>query len=116
MISHSPTSVHSPTRSLTCPTCGVSDAPLIAPGNGPHAFRATCRHCGAFLRWLSRYAPDEQAARREQQRQSAMAVRPPSVAQMQYLSALGCSAPMSSMLSASIAISAILQAWQGGAR
>jgi len=94
----------------------VIDTPVIGPGSGPHHASARCPQCGAWLRWLSGYTPQEQAARREQARQGALASRPPSVRQLDCLSALGCSAPMSSMLSASITISAILQARRGGER
>ena len=37
---------------LTCPSCGVEDAPRVAPGTGPHQARAVCAHCGRFLKWL----------------------------------------------------------------
>ena len=41
------------------------------------------------MRWLSKYTPEEQATRREQARQDAMAQQPPSPAQLDYLKSLG---------------------------
>ena len=78
---------------IPCPRCGTIDAPAIAPGNGPHAFRALCRHCGAFLHWLSRYPLEERQARRQAARDGAMARKPPSPMQLAYLTALGDSGP-----------------------
>src|SRR5262245_32130693 len=78
---------------LLCRLCGTIDQPAIAPGNGPHAFRAQCRHCGAFIQWLSRYSPEELRARREAARAAAMARRPPSQAQLNYLQTLGDTGP-----------------------
>src|SRR5262245_11976783 len=40
---------------LPCPKCGVIAKLQIAPGNGPHAYRANCAHCGTFIHWLSKY-------------------------------------------------------------
>jgi hypothetical protein len=37
---------------LLCGHCGVLDVPLFGPGTGQHVARATCRHCGRFLKWL----------------------------------------------------------------
>jgi hypothetical protein len=73
----------------TCPQCGVIDRPIVGPGNGPHPFRASCRHCGHFIRWLSRYTTAERLARRQQARLQAMAQQPPSARQLTYLQVLG---------------------------
>src|SRR5207249_4805437 len=80
-------------QELTCPRCGAFEPPAIAPGNGPHAFRAQCRHCAQFLQWLSRYPPTERDARRQQARQQALAQRLPSQAQLTYLQSLGDDSP-----------------------
>jgi hypothetical protein len=37
---------------LPCPHCGTCDTPVLSPGTGPHALRASCRHCGRFIKWL----------------------------------------------------------------
>lgn len=37
---------------LPCPTCGTIDTPAVSPGTPPHGRRASCRHCGGFIRWL----------------------------------------------------------------
>jgi hypothetical protein len=100
---------------LLCPRCGVIDTPHIGQGSGTHYAFARCRHCGRWLKWLSQYTPDEQATRRQRQRQAALASRPPSVQQFDYLSTLSYTGTVSSMLSASIAISALRQARWGGA-
>jgi hypothetical protein len=39
---------------LLCPHCGTCDTPLLSPGTSSRVARATCAHCGAFLRWLPR--------------------------------------------------------------
>src|SRR5262249_38692584 len=78
---------------LACPRCGAVDRPTIGPGLGPHAFRAVCRHCGSFIRWVSKYSPQELKARRAAARAAAMARRPPSQAQLNYLQTLGDTAP-----------------------
>ena len=33
---------------------GTMAVPVLTQGTGPHAVRASCRHCGAFLKWLPR--------------------------------------------------------------
>jgi hypothetical protein len=86
-------SQHTP-QDAACPRCGVIDTPTVAPGNGPHAFREQCRHCGAFIKWRSQYTPAERDARRQQARQQAMAARPPNQAQLTYLQALGDDGPV----------------------
>ena len=90
-----PNSLSAPSQPvpLACPQCGVIDTPVIGPGNGPHAFRGLCSHCGHFLQWLSQYPPAERQARRQQARLQAMAGKPPSQLQLAYLTALGDAGP-----------------------
>jgi hypothetical protein len=93
-----------------CPRCGVIDKPAIAPGNGPHAFHAQCRHCGTFIKWFSQYTPAERQARHAQARLQAMAQRPPSARQLAYLQALGDDGPVpATMLEASTRIDTLLR-------
>lgn len=90
---------------LACPKCGVIDQPQIGPGNGPHAARALCRHCGTFIQWLSRFPPGERQVRRQAARDEAMARKPPSELQIAYLQALGHTGPPpTNMLEASQSI------------
>ena len=77
------------THATHCPRCGVVDLPMLSPGKGPHACKASCAHCGRFLRWISLLAPAERMAHRMQERLRAMQQHPPSLAQMAYLQALG---------------------------
>ena len=72
-----------------CPRCGVIDRPLLSPGKGPHSCKASCSHCGKFVRWVSLLAPSERMAHRLQARLKAMRLRPPSEAQLTYLKSLG---------------------------
>ena len=88
--SHAPTTS---TVSAACPRCGVIDRPQVGPGNGPHAFRAQCRHCGHFLQWLSKFPLAARQARRQQAHKQAMATKPPTAHQLDYLQALGDSGP-----------------------
>jgi len=74
---------------LACRKCGVIDQPIIGPGKGPHWKSARCRHCDAWLDWLSRYPPDERQVRRQAARDEGMARKPPTSPQLAYLSALG---------------------------
>lgn len=74
---------------LPCPRCGTIDQPHVSPGAGPHHARANCRHCGAFLQWLSQHSPAEREIRRQAARDGAMARKPPSPLQIAYLAALG---------------------------
>jgi hypothetical protein len=37
---------------LPCRACGASAVPVLGPGAGPHAARATCRQCSRFIKWL----------------------------------------------------------------
>ena len=78
---------------IACPRCGTIDTPAVGPGSGQHFASARCRHCGAFLKWLSQYLPSERHTRRQQARLKAMVQRPPSQAQLTYLQALGDSGP-----------------------
>ena len=48
--------------SAPCPRCGTVGSPLLSPGKGPHAIRASCGHCGRFLTWISVLAPSERVA------------------------------------------------------
>jgi hypothetical protein len=74
---------------LPCPRCGVIDAPSIAPGTGPHAYRADCRHCNGFVRWVSKYSAAERERRKEEARRTAMAALPPTARQLDWLVDLG---------------------------
>jgi len=95
---------------IACPRCGCIETPVVGPGSGPHASAALCRHCGAWPRWLSRYTPAERLARRQQPRQEAMAIRPPSARQLAYLQALGDDGPVpASMAEASTRIDTLLR-------
>lgn len=102
---------HVPTTSAVsaaCPRCGVIDRPTIGPGNGPHPFRAACRHCGHFLGWRSKVPQADRQARRQQALKQAMATKPPSESQLSYLAALGYSGPQpNTMAEASAKIDAI---------
>ena len=95
--------------SISCRHCGSLGPHAIGPGAGPHHAQLLCGACGRNIRWLSARSPEEQAAYREQTRQQAMVQRPPSVRQLAYLGRLGYSgAPLMTMASASVAISALL--------
>jgi hypothetical protein len=74
---------------LTCRHCGAIDAPILSPGSGPHAFRANCSSCAAFVQWVSALTPEERAAKRAAGRRAAMAQLPASTQQLEYLKALG---------------------------
>ena len=39
---------------LACRHCGACATPVLTQDTGPHAARASCRHCGQFLKWLPR--------------------------------------------------------------
>ena len=77
----------------TCPRCGVEDKPLLSAGSGPHACKASCAHCGRFLRWVSLLAPSERMAHRLKARLDAMRKHPASAAQLGLLLALGDAGP-----------------------
>ncbi len=78
-----------PAEPLACRRCGAITTPLVTPGTGPHAYKANCPDCGGFMRWLSKFTPEEQAARRESARLEAIAQKPASPAQLSFLQALG---------------------------
>ena len=95
-------------RSHTCPGCGTIDTPALAPGAGPHAFRALCNRCGAFIQWISQCSPAERQARRQHARQAAMARKPLSPMQLAYLRSLGDTARLpATMIEASQRIDAL---------
>jgi len=72
-----------------CPKCGAVNRPLLSPGTGPHACKASCAHCGRFWRWISLLAPSERIARKVKARLEAMRKHPPSQKQLELLRALG---------------------------
>jgi hypothetical protein len=101
-------------RAEPCRYCGVMDRPTLSAGTGPHACKATCAHCGRFLRWISLVAPSERLARRAKARLKAMQARPASEMQLAYLRSLGDrrGAP-ATMAEASTRIDRLLQERQG---
>src|SRR5262245_51051374 len=91
-----------------CPRCGVIDRPTLTQGTGPHAIRASCGHCGRFLRWISVLPPAERLARRLHARLQAMQQYPASEAQLDFLKALGDTlSPPATMAEASERIDAL---------
>jgi hypothetical protein len=95
-------------RSHTCPRCGTIVPPALAPSAGPHAFRALCNHCGAFIQWISQYSPAERQARRQHAREMAMARQQPSPMQLAFLRSLNDTAPPpDTMIEASQCIDAL---------
>jgi hypothetical protein len=48
-----------PLTILTCHHCGVADTPRLAPGVGPHHAKASCGHCGHFIKWLGQERKSE---------------------------------------------------------
>jgi hypothetical protein len=78
---------------LVCRRCGAQTIPRLSPGTGPHALRANCSDCGAFMQWMSTYSPEERAGRQAQAWLDAMAKLKPTVAQLAYLAALGDRGP-----------------------
>ena len=93
---------------LACPRCGTIDTPTLGPGAGSHWKSARCRHCNAWLSWVSRYTPVEREARRQAARAEAMARKPPTVPQLSYLTALGYTGPTpATMLAASHCIESL---------
>jgi hypothetical protein len=86
MTQHAPES-QSPSAEA-CPRCGAVDLPTLSPGTGPHACKASCAHCGKFIKWISLHAPAERHAHRMKARLKAMQMHPPSVAQLAYLASL----------------------------
>lgn len=116
-INHVTSAVPAYTDPRACSKCGVIDVPQIGPGNGPHAFRETCRHCNSFIRWRSRFSVAERQARRQVSREAAMARKPPSEFQLAYLVALGYGGPPpATMLDASHRIDSLVRKTAKGGR
>ena len=59
-----PSSPPDATTPVTCRRCGAIDLPVVSPNAGMHAFRADCAHCGAWIRWLSKYDQATRKAKR----------------------------------------------------
>lgn len=98
------------TAPQACPRCGVIDVPTQGPGSGPHTASLRCGHCQRFLAWTSTKTPAE----RQQARQQAMAHRPATAAQLNYLASLGDQArPPGSMLEASQRIAGLRRHGEG---
>ena len=81
------------TEPLACRRCGALTIPRVTPGTGPHALKANCPDCGAFMQWLSKHTPAERARRHAQARLDAMAQLAPTALQLKYLKALGDTQP-----------------------
>jgi hypothetical protein len=97
------------TTPIVCHRCASIDLPDLRPGSGPHWAAARCRHCKAFIRWVSQYLPEEREARRHQARLQAMVQKPPSEMQLAYLKSLKDSGPQpKSMAEASQRIDTLL--------
>ena len=97
-------------RSFTCRICGAIDLADVSPEAGPHHTRANCRHCGAFIQWLSQHSPEVRQARRQQAWAKAMTRKPPSQLQIAYLQALGYAGTCPvTMLEASMLLDSLLQ-------
>src|SRR5262245_54104052 len=73
---------------LVCRRCGAITAPLVTPGTGPHAFKANCPECGRFMRWVSRFSPEEQIQCRPRAKQDALARIAPTARQLDLLRTL----------------------------
>ena len=96
-----------PVAEIACSRCGALDLPRVLSGVGPHAFQARCQHCGTFLRWVSKYTPEERA----QRRQSA---QPLTEQQLEYLVSLrDPNPPPTTLDEATARITALLQAQRG---
>jgi hypothetical protein len=94
---------------IACRKCGVIGLPVIATGVGPHKFKGSRGSCGKFAIWISDRSPQEKAARSEASRTAAMASKPPSRPQLDYLRALGDEqTPPATMLEAAERISALV--------
>jgi hypothetical protein len=72
----------------------VLDIPIVTPGTGQHAYRASCAHCHAYIQWLSHHDPAEQARRRAQAKQAVMQAQAPTADQLHYLDVLGDHGPL----------------------
>jgi len=77
------------TEPLACRRCGALTIPRVTPGTGPHALKANCPDCGAFMQWLSKHTPEERARRQAQARLDAMGKLAPTALQLAYLTTLG---------------------------
>jgi hypothetical protein len=98
------------TPETICATCGVIDTPHVERGQfGPHAAKAICRHCGAFLRWVSAKSAEQRQASRQRAIDAWMASQSPSAAQLAYLRALGHADAPTNKLEASRLISELLE-------
>jgi hypothetical protein len=75
---------------LTCRRCSVVAVPVVTPGTGQHAYRADCSSCGAYIKFISPYSPEERARRRQQVAMERLA---PTEPQLAYLKALGAVQP-----------------------
>ena len=99
---------------VTCLTCGAIDHPTLSPGTWPHHLKASCRHCGQFLKWVSPLSPEKREERQQHFRQKAMEQKKPSQAQLDWLQALGDPGPEpATMAEASARIDALVR--KGGA-
>jgi hypothetical protein len=78
-----------PAGALGCHHCGAEDRPALGPGKPPHALRASYRHCGGFLTWVSGKSLDQRAAARARARRNGRG----SPAQLAYLERLGYRGP-----------------------
>jgi hypothetical protein len=93
-----------------CPRCHATDVPTLLAGTGPYSCKATCAHCGRFLRWVSLLAPSERMAHRVKARLAAMRGHPPSAAQLNFLQSLGFAGPApTNMAEASALIDALVR-------
>jgi hypothetical protein len=99
---------------LVCPPCGCLGTPVVTRGTGPHAFRANCKDCGKFLRWVSKHTHEERVHRREKYRLQAMARLEPTIAQLARLKALGHDGPLP--INRAVASALIDQIQQGRGR
>jgi hypothetical protein len=57
-----------PLLPLLCPKCGSVAIPRLEPGTGPHSAKATCTHCGRFLKWVPKRLTQPPAEVKETER------------------------------------------------
>jgi hypothetical protein len=69
----------------------VVAVPRVTQGTGMHAYRADCASCGAYIKFLSQYSPEERDRRRQE---AAQKRQPATPAQVHYLTALGDTDPL----------------------
>jgi hypothetical protein len=94
---------------VICPRCGVIDTVRVESGQwGPHTARAVCRHCDAFLRWVSPKTPEQRQALRQRGVEHWMASQSPTEKQLACLKALGHGGPPANRLDASRRIDELL--------